>query len=156
MQADALRLPIRSSSIDLVMASPPSPLMGVWTGEYWECMADAKAEMLRVLKPRKPALVIQKPVHKLWWYLVTEEGERCLRVGRTVPPVFRSPGLEWYAVHSEDVEVLVSEYSEPGDVVLDPFGGTGSVACIANQMGRIGISSDISMCQAQVSKRRCR
>lgn len=48
------------------------------------------------------------------------------------------------AVNENVVSRLVEMFSEPGDIVLDPFGGTGVVATVASSLGRNAISSDIS------------
>lgn len=39
---------------------------------------------------------------------------------------------------------LISGWSPPGGVVLDPFGGTGTTAMAARGLGRYGISNDLS------------
>ena len=38
---------------------------------------------------------------------------------------------------------LIEKYSEPNDVVLDPFCGTGLVPRIAHKLGRTGIGIDL-------------
>ena len=40
------------------------------------------------------------------------------------------------------VQSLIDRFSEPGDTVLDPFCGTGTVPRMANRMGRKGIGID--------------
>jgi len=47
---------------------------------------------------------------------------------------------------------LVRLFSEPGNVVLDPLGGVGTVALEACLQGRKGISNDISILAATVAK----
>lgn len=42
------------------------------------------------------------------------------------------------------VSRLVEMFSNPGDIVLDPFGGTGVVATVSSMLGRNAISNDIS------------
>lgn len=42
------------------------------------------------------------------------------------------------------VERIINRYSNPGDVVLDPFGGIGTVALQAVKMGRYGISIELN------------
>jgi hypothetical protein len=39
---------------------------------------------------------------------------------------------------------LISQFTQPGDVVLDPMGGVGTIALEARRQGRIGISNDLS------------
>ena len=49
---------------------------------------------------------------------------------------------------------LIEMFSKPGDVVLDPFGGTGVTAVQAWKAGREGISIDISPEQQKIAKKR--
>ena len=42
------------------------------------------------------------------------------------------------------VERLIERYSNPGDLVLDPFGGIGTVPHCAVKLGRIGYSSELN------------
>lgn len=42
------------------------------------------------------------------------------------------------------VERIINRYSNEGDVVLDPFGGIGTVALSAVKMGRYGISIELN------------
>ena len=39
---------------------------------------------------------------------------------------------------------LVQKFSDPGDIILDPMGGVGTIPLEANLQGRIGISNDLS------------
>ena len=39
---------------------------------------------------------------------------------------------------------MIALTSKPGDIVLDPFAGTGTVPAMAGAMGRQGIGLDIS------------
>ena len=39
---------------------------------------------------------------------------------------------------------IITEWSELGAVVLDPFGGTGTTALVADALGRHGITIDMS------------
>lgn len=41
------------------------------------------------------------------------------------------------------MEALVRDYSRPGDVVVDPFGGQGTTLLAAARMGRIGIGAEV-------------
>ncbi len=43
----------------------------------------------------------------------------------------------------ELVEWIITGWSKPGDTVLDPFGGAGTTARVANRLGRHAITSDI-------------
>lgn len=49
---------------------------------------------------------------------------------------------------------VISMFTKKGHVVLDPFGGTGTVASAAIQLGRFGISNDISQSQTDIAKER--
>jgi DNA modification methylase len=42
------------------------------------------------------------------------------------------------------VEPMILAGSKPGDVVLDPFGGSGTVAMVANRLGRKAVHVDLS------------
>jgi hypothetical protein len=42
------------------------------------------------------------------------------------------------------VERIVELSTEPGDLVVDPFAGTGVVAAVAHEMGRRGLAIDVS------------
>jgi hypothetical protein len=42
------------------------------------------------------------------------------------------------------VRAYLGRYTQPGDVVLDPFGGSGVTAIEAFLMGRIGIQNDLN------------
>lgn len=42
------------------------------------------------------------------------------------------------------VERIINRYSNPGDVVLDPFGGLGTVALMAMKMGRRGYTIELN------------
>ena len=42
------------------------------------------------------------------------------------------------------VERIIKRYSNPGDLVLDPFGGLGTVALMAMKMGRKGYSIELN------------
>ena len=41
------------------------------------------------------------------------------------------------------ITCLIKQYSEVGDVVIDPFCGTGTVPRVAHQLGRVGIGIDL-------------
>jgi len=51
-------------------------------------------------------------------------------------------------------ERFIKMYTFPGDYVLDPFGGSGLVAVTAAQLGRVGITNDISTKQFEAAQRR--
>ena len=43
------------------------------------------------------------------------------------------------------LERIVSVHSDPGDLVVDPFAGSGTTVMVANQLGRRGVGLDISL-----------
>ncbi len=51
-------------------------------------------------------------------------------------------------------EFFIKGWSKPGGVVLDPFSGSGTTACVAARLGRIGIGSDLRDSQCRLSVRR--
>lgn len=51
---------------------------------------------------------------------------------------------------------FIDMFTKPGHVVLDPFGGSGLVAVTASQMGRTGISNDISPDQTKAAIQRAK
>lgn len=50
---------------------------------------------------------------------------------------------------------IIAGWSPKGGIVLDPFGGTGTVAMVAKQMGRVGISVDLSNDYCRLAEWRC-
>jgi DNA modification methylase len=60
------------------------------------------------------------------------------------------------AMNREVPRRFIEMFSKKGDVVLDPFGGSGVVAVTAAELGRKGISNDISEDQVVVAKERFR
>lgn len=57
-------------------------------------------------------------------------------------------------MHKEIPKRFIDMFSMPGHVVLDPFGGSGLVAITAYEMGRSGITNDISEKQVEAAKQR--
>jgi len=91
--------------------------------------------------------------------------------GSTDPDITREEFLAWsdafWEIHPETnkrghpvpfpeelVHRLVKYYTFPGDIVLDPFGGSGTTAKVAKDLGRGYISIDISKEYTQLSRRR--
>lgn len=60
------------------------------------------------------------------------------------------------AVNQELPYRLIKMYSKAGDVVLDPFGGSGVIPVIAAMLSRKAISNDISTSQKEVLLERAR
>src|SRR5262245_19708125 len=52
------------------------------------------------------------------------------------------------------VEAVLSEYTSPGDVVLDPFAGYGTTLVVAERMGRTAIGVEILHTHADIIRRR--
>jgi DNA modification methylase len=50
---------------------------------------------------------------------------------------------------------IIAGWSPKDGVVLDPFGGTGTVAMVAKQLGRVGISVDLSADYCRLAEWRC-
>lgn len=68
--------------------------------------------------------------------------------------------LESESFHVLDVmnkavpEKFINLFTLPGDIVLDPFGGSGLVAVTAAMLGRTGVTNDISPVQYRAAARR--
>lgn len=85
-----------------------------------------------------------------------------------LPPSFANPGnvlkvkvggglMGHPAAHDNEApfpegvpEFFIKGWTKPGDVVFDPFSGSGTTACVAARMGRIGIGSDLRMSQCEL------
>jgi DNA modification methylase len=87
----------------------------------------------------------------------------CHRVGggttrnrRTVWTIATQPSKDaHFAVFPEAlVEPCILAGSRPGDTVLDPFGGSGTAAAVADRFGRIGICMDINAEYLSMARRR--
>lgn len=52
------------------------------------------------------------------------------------------------------VEQLIPVLAPRGGTVFDPFSGSGTTACVAARLGRIGIGSDLRMSQCELGARR--
>ncbi len=52
------------------------------------------------------------------------------------------------------MERIIKASSLPGDLVVDPFAGTGTTAAVANRLGRKYITMDISETYVDVTRRR--
>jgi site-specific DNA-methyltransferase (adenine-specific) len=64
------------------------------------------------------------------------------------------PNIVYYTVVRDIPERLIEMYTKKDDVVLDPFGGSGTVAAVAYELGRNSISVDISLEQTNLAKKR--
>lgn len=76
------------------------------------------------------------------------KGVRPGSVWRIAAEPLRAPadlGIEHYAAFPSEWPIrLILGWSPPGGVVLDPFGGTGTTALAAQELGRVGITNDLS------------
>jgi len=52
------------------------------------------------------------------------------------------------------VELIIENFSKKGDVVYDPFLGTGTTVCVANRLGRAFMGSEISQEYADIALER--
>ena len=52
------------------------------------------------------------------------------------------------------VEIIIENFSKKGDVIYDPFMGTGTTAFVANKLNRIYIGSEISQEYAEIANKR--
>jgi len=64
------------------------------------------------------------------------------------------PNIPNYTVIKDIPERLIEMYTKQGGLVLDPFGGSGTVASVAYNLNRNAISVDISEDQTEIAKRR--
>lgn len=67
---------------------------------------------------------------------------------------FNYPKIIHYAVVKDIPERFIEMYTKEGFTILDPFGGSGTVASVAYQLNRDAISVDISQEQTDISKKR--
>lgn len=56
----------------------------------------------------------------------------------------------------ELAEYVIEEYSEPGDVVLDPFAAFGTVPSTAERLGRVGYGIEIDEKRAEYARTQLR
>lgn len=70
-------------------------------------------------------------------------------------PVLRLPAGE--DTFTEDlVEAFLTEYTRPGDVVFDPFAGTGTTLVVAERMGRRPLGLELLPEQVELARSRLR
>ena len=56
----------------------------------------------------------------------------------------RRKALHVCPLQQDTVERLINRYSNPGDLIFDPFGGIGTVPLMAIRMGRRGIMTELN------------
>ncbi len=85
---------------------------------------------------------------------------RCLgnviRVPAWRPPNVKALGYHAAAFPEELVALVVSSFSNPGDVVLDPFLGSGTTLKVTRGMGRRGIGVELNAGYRELIARRIR
>jgi len=54
----------------------------------------------------------------------------------------------------EEMVFLISHLTQPGDIVVDPFCGSGTTLVAAHQLGRLWIGCDLSELYCQVAMNR--
>lgn len=73
---------------------------------------------------------------------------RCLgnifRIPAYRPPTIRQQGYHVAAYPEELAALLIETFSEPGDLVLDPFAGSGTTLKVANACGRRGVGYELN------------
>lgn len=149
MLADALRLPLASSSVDVVISNPPYPGNGVWEDDWWAGAGAAVGECQRVLKPEgRGWFLVRNPQGAEQW--ITFDKVTCIWAhgGAAVFERVIRPGIvNWGVVPDADVVPLILTHSSPGGTVLDPFAGRGCIPKLAARLGRIPIGIDIDVNQ---------
>jgi DNA modification methylase len=102
--------------------------------------------------------------YEVWFHLARgpghfrSEGEFCsgvwaIRIDR-LDPRLAALGAKDDHYPIEIARRLIGMFSEPGATVLDPFGGTGTTAIAAFELGRNAITNDISPEQTRYAKAR--
>lgn len=122
---------------------------------YMERLFDNKYESLLVFikgdadkytfhKPRVP----QKYLHADPRAHKKNERGRCIgniiRIPAYRPPNVKELGYHVAAFPEELVALMVETYTNPGDVVLDPFLGSGTTLKVARVMGRTGVGFELN------------
>jgi DNA modification methylase len=109
----------------------------------------------------EPVLDRCQSSHEYWYHLVTQP--RYFANADAIPggsvwvvPIGAPrlpPGLveHWAAFPEEFPRRIILAWSPPGGTVLDPFGGTGVTAAVADALGRHGISVDLAADYSQAA-----
>lgn len=100
--------------------------------------------------------------HEQWFHFTTtdryyhDKSDNFGSVWSFLPSRAKIPdhlGVEHTATFPENmISRIVDKWSPSGGVVLDPFGGTGTVSHVANGLARQGISCDLSLDYARVAQ----
>lgn len=166
--SDALKIELEPGSVDLVISSPPLDILldrPVALFEWLDrIVSDDGVLLLDTLgQYNQYTIGLWEGERKTSWHFqwgmafhnfyqigdtqsVCAFGKKRGAVQRPDSISIRPPAernmrhrCEYDAVY---VEYLIEKFSEPGDTVLDPFCGTGTVPRMANRMGRQGIGID--------------
>lgn len=148
--ADALRLPLATSSVDAVISNPPYPGNGVWEEDWWAGVEAAVGECQQVLKAHgRGWFLVRNPQGEEQWMTFNKGFCRWAHPGRARYETFRPGITNWGVVPDHDVAPLILRWSPPGGTVLDPFAGQGGIPKLAAQLGRIPVGLDIDTDQLE-------
>ncbi len=93
--------------------------------------------------------------HECAFLLAKGSPETPERILRDVLP-WHYTGNAWHPTQKpiEVMAPLIESFSKAGDIVLDPFAGSGTTGIAARQLGRrfIGIEKDAGYCKAAVKR----
>src|SRR5262249_11043476 len=83
-------------------------------------------------------------------------------VAEHIPPITTARSTPLFLMHSywskkphEAIQQYISHYTAPGDIVLDPFCGTGGTAITALKLGRSAIAIDLSPAATFITRGYC-
>lgn len=126
---------------------------------YWDYSTDERGE--RLGDTHSLWLHFAKDVHKMFFNPFTikrySSGPWKLTQNNAHQPIDITLSKEGFVLDTFPEEIptrFIEMFTKPGQVVLDPFGGTGVAAMVAYRMGRRGITNDISEEQVKLAKRR--
>ncbi len=106
-------------------------------------------EAIKALNPHRSATGAHKQMSDFWDFVEfpsVQGAERLRRDdGRALHPTQKPESL---------LKIIITASSEPGDIVLDPFLGTGTTAVVAHKLGRqwIGIEKDPTYYEAALKR----
>jgi 16S rRNA G966 N2-methylase RsmD len=134
----------------------------------------------RKLSPRQPSLFPQKPIPQMpegyyssgpnpnLWRFVEEHATPydpetdTYRVPPFDKPITTSKATAIYNMHTywskkphDAIREYIKHYTKPGDIVLDPFCGSGGTALAALMEGRAAIAIDLSPAATFITKNYC-